>query len=105
MLGLTFGCSNTNHAEPIITGSGLDWPQQALKARRAVGSPRPHAMVETRSTLLIDEGIGMQSGRWWPAPPWADTHMATTHQFDGNPRVRLTQLIRAPAENDVEWAW
>ena len=31
-------------------------------------------------------------------------HMATTHQFDESPRVLLEQLIRAPAENDVERA-
>ena len=65
----------TNHAEPIITGSGLDWPhatgpQQALKARHEPLARRDcMAMVDTRSILLIDDGIGMQSDRWWPAPP------------------------------------
>ena len=48
-------------------------------------------MVDTRSTLLIDDGIGIQSNRWWP----------TTHQFDENLRVLLDQRIRAPAENEV----
>ena len=48
-----------------------------------------------------------QSDRWWPAPPdrLEQTHMATTHQYDESPRVRLDQLIRAPTENDVDRAW
>ena len=63
-----------------------------------------HAMVDTRSTLLIDDGIGMQSDLRVTAGGrhrLEQTHMATTHQFDGNPRVCLDQLIRALAENAV----
>ena len=55
----------TNHAEPIITGSVLvcKCPKQALKARHEplVGRVRITMVTYTRSTLLIDDGIGMHS--------------------------------------------
>ena len=57
-------------------------------------------IVDARSPLLIDDGIGMQNNRCWSA----QNHMATTHHFDESPRVLIDQLIRAPAENDVERA-
>ena len=53
---------STDHAEPVIAGSGLDWPQKALKVHHeAHGPSRPHTMVDSRSPLLIDDGIGIQN--------------------------------------------
>ena len=38
----------TNHAEPIIAGSGLDWPQQALRVRHEpLATVSAYTMVDT----------------------------------------------------------
>ena len=60
-------------------------------------------MVDTRSLLLIDDGIDidvLNADRHrleWP-------HVAISHDFDENPRVLIDQAHLAPAENDVERA-
>ena len=60
-------------------------------------------MVDTRSLLLIDDGIDINvliGDRHRLEQP----HVATSHHFDENPRVLIDQGHLAPAENDVERA-
>ena len=60
-------------------------------------------MVDTRSLLLIDDGIDINvliGDRHRREQP----HVATSHHFDENPRVLIDQGHLAPAENDVERA-
>ena len=60
-------------------------------------------MVDTRSLFLIDDGIDidvLNDDRHRLEQP----HVATSHRFDGNPRVLIDQAHLAPAENDVERA-
>ena len=60
-------------------------------------------MVDTRSLVLIDDGIDinvLNAGRH----RLEQRHVATSHNFDENPRVLIDQAHLAPAENDVERA-
>ena len=76
-----------NHAEPLIAGSGLDQPHQALKVRHEHRPlPRPPTMVDTRSLVLIDDGIDIDVliGDWHrlELPPisrtqWMDCRVGT----------------------------
>ena len=61
-------------------------------------------MVDTRSLLLIDDGIVINV-LIGDRHRLEQLHVATSHHFDENPRVLIDQLIRAPAENDIERAW
>ena len=60
-------------------------------------------MVDTRSLLLIDDGIDidiLNADRHRLERP----HVAISHDFDENPRVLIESAHLAPAENDVERA-
>jgi len=60
-------------------------------------------MVDTRSLVLIDDGIDMNVLNA-DRHRLEQRHVATSHHFDENPRVLIDQAHLAPAENDVERA-